>query len=182
MDAHNKVMDTLNRLPKDKPISFGESKLTVYENVKTNTLLNAKVTLIKDDIEGQAEIKIHKPSDKRHKATIEIRRLTGQSYETVEGVKDILTNLLDNFTTGESVSSVLIKTKGKSKPYTFLVKQPSILIQLLILPNPEMAAFSDFAPGTIFPMAGCYPPPGGRNVCCRCCTGTWGVQYLERSH
>ena len=78
VDSHNKLMDTLNRLPKDKPTTFGDIKLTVTDKVKTNSLLNAKVTITTNpDYEGQVELKIHKPSDKRHTATIEIRKLTG---------------------------------------------------------------------------------------------------------
>ena len=71
IDAHNKVMETLNRLPKDKATRFGDFQLTVTDKVKTNILLNAKVTLTKKDKqEGQVEIKIHTPSDRRKKATI----------------------------------------------------------------------------------------------------------------
>ena len=84
VDAHNKVMDTINRLPKNKPMQFGDVLLTVTDKVKTNTLLNAKVTLTsKDNEEGQVELKIHKPSDKRHKATIEVRKLSGHDFEAV---------------------------------------------------------------------------------------------------
>ena len=88
VEAHNKVMETINRLPKDKATTFGEVKLKVTDKVKTNTVLNAKVTITSaDDLEGQVEIKIHKPSDKRHKATIEIRKLTGHNYDAVERVQ-----------------------------------------------------------------------------------------------
>ena len=113
VDAHNKVMDTMNRLPKDKVTTFGDMKLAVNDKVKTNSLLNAKVTVTTpDNIEGQAEIKIHKPSDKRHKATIEIRKLTGYDYDCVEKLKDLVTKMLDNFTSGDTVSKVLIKAKN----------------------------------------------------------------------
>ena len=124
-------MDTINRLPKGVPTIFGEDKLTVTDKVKTSTLLNAKVTLTtKDNIEGQIEIKIHKPSDKRQRATIEIRKLTGFDFDTVEKVKDLLTNMLDQFSLGETVSKVS-KAKGKAKPYSSLVKQPSLATKLL---------------------------------------------------
>ena len=84
VDAHNKVMDTINRLPKNKAMTFGEVSLTVTDKVKTNTLLNAKVTpMSKDKEEGQVELKIHKPSDRRHKATIEVRKLSGHDFEAV---------------------------------------------------------------------------------------------------
>ena len=132
IDAHNKVMETLNRLPKDKATCFGDFQLTVTDKVKTNILLNAKVTLTKKDKqEGQVEIKIHKPSDRGKKATIEIQKLSGHDYETVETVKDIVTNMIDEFTAGESVSKIMLKAKGKAKPYTPIVKQPSLLIKLL---------------------------------------------------
>ena len=92
VDAHNKVMDTINRLPKNKAMPFGQDLLTVTDKVKTNTLLNAKVTLMsKDKEEGQVELKIHKPSDRRHKATIEVRKLSGHDFEAVEKVKDLIT-------------------------------------------------------------------------------------------
>ena len=75
------------------------------DKVKTSTVLNAKVTITTEDkLEGQVEIKIHKPSDKRHKATIEIRKLTGHEYGAVKRVKSLLTLMLDSFTSGESVS------------------------------------------------------------------------------
>ena len=132
VDSHSKVMETLNRLQKDKPTTFGENKITITDKVKTSTILNAKVTLTtKDNEEGQVELKIHKPSDRRHKATIEIRRLSGHDFETVEKVKDIVTNMLDEFTSGESVSRIMLKAKGKAKPYTLMVKQPSLSIKLL---------------------------------------------------
>ena len=132
VDAHNKVMDTINRLPKDKTTTFGDVKFTVNDKVKTSSLLNAKVTILtKDKMEGQVEIKFHKPSDRRQKATIEIRKLNGHEYEAVEYVKDLITNLLDKFTTGCSVSNILLTSKGKSKPYSPLVKQPSLSIKLL---------------------------------------------------
>ena len=132
VDAHNKVMDTINRLPKNKAMPFGQVKLTVTDKVKTNTLLNAKVTLTnKNNVENQVELKIHKPSDRRHKATIEVRRLTGHDFEAVEEVMDLLTKMLDDFTLGETVSRVIIKTKGKQATYTPLVKQPSLQIELL---------------------------------------------------
>ena len=106
LEAHNKVMETINRLPKNKATSFGDAKLTVTDKVKTNTLLNAKITFTsKDNLEGQVELKIHKPSDKRHKATIEIRKLIGQTFDSVESVKDIVTNMLDCFTLGENVAN-----------------------------------------------------------------------------
>ena len=58
VDAHNKVMETINRLPKDKPASFGDYILTVTDKVKTGIILNAKVTInTKDNLEGQVEIK-----------------------------------------------------------------------------------------------------------------------------
>ena len=111
---------------------FGQVKLTVTDKVKTNTLLNAKVTLTtKENVENQVEIKIHKPSDKRHKATIEVRKLTGHEFEAVEEVKDLLTKMLDDFTSGEPVSRVIIKAKGKIAAYTPLVKQPSLQIKLI---------------------------------------------------
>ena len=67
VDAHNKVMDTINRLPKEKTTQFGEVKFTVNDKVKTSSLLNAKVTILtKDNVEGQVEVKFHKPSDRRH--------------------------------------------------------------------------------------------------------------------
>ena len=95
VDAHNKVMDTINRLPKDKAIPFGDVKLTVNDKVKSNTLLNAKVTLTTEgNHEGQVEIKIHRPSDKRKQATIEVRKLTGHDYEMVVKVKDLVTTML----------------------------------------------------------------------------------------
>ena len=47
----------------------------------TKSRLNAKVTIItQDNVEGRVEIKIHKPSDRQHKATIEIRKLGGQNW------------------------------------------------------------------------------------------------------
>ena len=132
VDGHNKVMETINRLPKNVATVFGEEKLTVTDKVKTNTLLNAKIThTSKDNTEGQVELKIHKPSDKRHKATIETRKLTGFDFDTVEKVKDLLTNMLDQFAVGETVSKVILKAKGKAKPYTPLVKQPSLATKLL---------------------------------------------------
>ena len=103
VDLHNKVMDIINRLAKDKTTSFGDVKLTVTDKVKTNTIFNAKVTLTTKDGQGQAEIKIHKPSDKRKQATIEIRKLTGQDYETVERMKGVITDILDDFSSGQSV-------------------------------------------------------------------------------
>ena len=117
VDSHNKVMATINRLPKDKATSFGDVKLTVTDKVKTNTILNAKVILTTKDDQGQAEIKIHKTSDKRKQATIEIRKLTGQDYETVEKMKDVITDMLDDFTSGESVSRVIAKN-NKKKTYS----------------------------------------------------------------
>ena len=129
VDSHNKVMDILNRLPKDKAVSFGDAKLTVTDKLKTNTILNVKVTLTTKDDEGKVEIKIHKPSDKRKQATIEIRKLTGQDYETVEKVKDLVTDMLDDFTSGESVSKVI--TKNNAKPYSPFVGQPSLSVKLL---------------------------------------------------
>ena len=85
IDAHSKVMETINRLPKDKATTFGEVKLTMTDKVKTSTVLNAKVTITTvDKLESQVEIKIHKPSDKRHKATIEIRKLTGYEYDALK--------------------------------------------------------------------------------------------------
>ena len=131
IDAHNKVMDTINRLPKDKITTFGNVKLTVTDKVKTSNTLNAKVTLTTSDSEGQVEIKIHKPSDRRHKATIEIRKLTGFEFDTVEKVKDLITTMLDDFTSGDTVSKVLLKAKNRVKPYTPIVKQPSLSIKLL---------------------------------------------------
>ena len=132
IDSHNKLMETINRLPKGIPTTFGEDKLTVTDKVKTNTLLNAKVTLTsKDNIEGQVELKIHKPSDKRQRATIEIRKLTGFEFDTVEKVKELLTNMLDQFAVGETVSKVILKAKGKTKLYSPLVKQPSLATKLL---------------------------------------------------
>ena len=132
IDAHNKVMDTLNRLPKDKSTIFGDVKLTVTDKVKTNTIFNAKVTLTTaEGPEGQVEVKIHKPSDSRHKATIEVRKLTGFEFETVEKVKNVITNMIDDFTCGQSVSKVLLNAKGKAKPYSPLVKQPSLSVKLL---------------------------------------------------
>ena len=99
LEAHNKVMDTINRLPKDKATTFGNIKLTVNDKVKTTSLLNAKVTVLTpDNVEGQAEIKIHKPSEKRHKATIEIRKLTGHDYDSVEKLENLVTTMLDSFT------------------------------------------------------------------------------------
>ena len=119
MDAHNKLVDTINRLPKDKVTTFGEVKLTVIDKVNTINLLIAKFSLIsKDDSKYRVELKIHKPSDKRHKATIGVRKLTGFDYDGVEKVKDLLTSMLDDLTSGESVSRVLIKSKGKAKPLT----------------------------------------------------------------
>ena len=127
LEAHNKVMDTINRLPKDKATTFGNFKLTVNDKVKTSSLLNANVTITTlENVEGNAEIKIYKPSDKRHKATIEIRKLTGYNYDSVEMVEDLVTTMLDNFTAGESVSRVLLKAKSKAKPYSPTVKQPSL--------------------------------------------------------
>ena len=131
VDAHNKVMDTLNRLPKDKLTNFGNVKLMITDKVKTNTLLNVKLTLESEDKEeGQVELKVHKPSDKRHKATIEVRKLTGFDYVTVEKVKDVLTNMLDSYTSGESVSKILLKAKNNVKPYSPMVKQPSPSIKM----------------------------------------------------
>ena len=96
VEAHNKVMDTINRIPKDKVTTFDDVKLTVNDKVKTNSLLNAKVTVTTpDNTESHAEIKIHKPSDKRHKATIEIRKLTGYDYDSVVKVQDLVTKMLD---------------------------------------------------------------------------------------
>ena len=129
VDSHNKVMDIINRLAKDKTTSFGDVKLTVTDKVKTNTILNAKVTLTTKDGQGQAEIKIHKPSDKRKQATIEIRKLTGHDYKTVEKIKDVITDMLDDFTSGESVSRII--AKNNAKPYTPLVRQPSLSVKLL---------------------------------------------------
>ena len=132
VDSHNKVMETLNRLQKDKPTTFGEYKLTITDKVKTSSILNAKVTVTdQDNIEGQVELKIHKPSDRRHKATIEIRRLSDHEFETVEKLKDIITNMLDEFTSGVSVSKIMLKAKGKAKSYTPIGKQPSLSIKLL---------------------------------------------------
>ena len=93
------------------------------------------MNLIKDDIEGQAEIKIHKPSDRRKKATIEIRRLTGHGFEAVEKVKDIVIQMLDSFSSGESISKVIIKAKVKSTPYTPIVKKVSLSVKLLSCGN-----------------------------------------------
>ena len=136
LEAHNKVMETINRLPKNKATSFGDSMLTVTDKVKTNTILNAKVTLTSaQNIEGQVELKIHKPSDKRHKATIEIRKLTGHTFDTVESVKDVITNMLDNFTAGENVSKLLIKAKGKATPYSPMKKHPSLAVKPLSCPE-----------------------------------------------
>ena len=132
IEAHNKVMDTLNRLQKNKATVFGDVELTVTDKVKTNTILNAKVTITtKDDYEGQAEIKIHEPSDKRRQATIEIRKLTGYEYDSVEKVKELLTNMLDNFTLGQTVSKVMVQSKIKAKPYTPIVRQPSLSTKFL---------------------------------------------------
>ena len=104
VDAHNKVMETINRLPKDKAAIFGDKKITVTDKVKTGLIINEKVTLqTKDDQEGQVEIKIHKPSDKRKKATIEIRRLTGHEYDVVEKVQNIITTMIDEYTSGQTV-------------------------------------------------------------------------------
>ena len=125
-------MDTLNRLPKDKLTPFGNVKLMVTDKVKTNTLLNVKLTLqTEDKEEGQVELKIHKPSDKRRKATIEVRKLTGFDYSTVEKVKDVLTNMLDSYTSGESVSKILLKAKNNVKAYSPMVKQTSLSVKLL---------------------------------------------------
>ena len=132
IDAHNKVMDTLNRLPKDKATTFGRVKLTVTDKVKTNTIFNAKVTITSEEgPEGQVEVKIHKPSDKRHTATIEVRKLTGFEFENVERVKNVIINMLDDFTGGKSVSKILLTAKGKAKPYSPLIKQPSLSVKLL---------------------------------------------------
>ena len=132
VDSHNKVMETINRLPKDKATSFGDVRLTVTDKVKTNTLLNAKITITsKENIEGQVELKIHKPSDRRQKATIEIRRLNGHTYEAVESVKELITDMLDKFHAGENVSKVLIKAKSKAKGYSPMVRQPSLAVKLL---------------------------------------------------
>ena len=97
-NTHNKVIKTINRLPRDKAAIFGDKKNTVTE-VKTGLILNAKVTLqTKDDQMGQVEIKIHKPSDKRKKATIEIRRLTGHEYDVKEKVQNIITTMIYDYT------------------------------------------------------------------------------------
>ena len=129
-------METINRLPKNKATSFGDSMLTVTDTVKTNTILNAKVTLTSaQNIEGQVELKIHKPSDKRQKATIEIKKLTGHTFDTVESVKDVITNMLNNFTSGENVSKLLIKAKGKATPYSPMKKPPSLAVKLLSCPE-----------------------------------------------
>ena len=135
VDSHNKVMDIINRLPKDKATSFGDVKLTVTDKVKTNTILNAKVIITTKDDQGQAEIKIHKPSDKRKQATIEIRKLTGQDYETVEKMKYVITDMLDDFTSGESVSRVIAKNNKKKTLLSicktaFFVSQTSLLHSL----------------------------------------------------
>ena len=132
VDAHNKVMETINRLPKDKAAICGDKKITVTDKVKTGLILNAKVTLqTKDDQEGQVEIKIHKPSDKRKKATIEIRRLTGHEYDVVEKVQNIITTMIDEYTSGQTVSKTMINAKGKPNSYVPMVKQPSLSIKLL---------------------------------------------------
>ena len=125
-------MDTINRLTKNKEASFGDVKLTVTDKVKTNSLLNVKATIKTKQLEGQVEIKIHKPSDKRHKATIEVRKLTGQEYEAVESVKNLLTYMIDNFASGESVSKTVLASKSNPKPYSPpLLKQASLSIKLL---------------------------------------------------
>ena len=130
--AHNKVMDTLNRLQKDKATTFGAVKLTITDKVKTNAIFNAKITLTAgEDFEGQVEIKIHKPSDKRCKATIDIRKLSGSDFEAFEKAKTVVIDMLDDFMNGESVSKVLTKAKGKAKPYCPIVKQPSLSTKLL---------------------------------------------------
>ena len=70
-------MDTINRILKDKVPPCGDVKLTVNDKVKTNSLLNIKVTVTTpNNIQSHAEIEIHKQIDKRHKATIEIRKFT----------------------------------------------------------------------------------------------------------
>ena len=67
--------------------------------MKTGLILNAKVTLqTKVDQKGQVEINIHKPSDKRKKATIEIRRLTGHEYDVKEKVQNIITTMIYDYT------------------------------------------------------------------------------------
>ena len=112
--------------------SFGDVKLTVMDKVKTGSLLNAKVKIItKSDEDGQRELNIHKPSDKRHKAIIEIRKLTGFNYDNVEIMKDLITSMLDRFTSGDSISNFLLQAKNKTKPCTPLIKQPSLSIKLL---------------------------------------------------
>ena len=72
IEAHNMLMETINRLPKVKATSFGRFKLSVTDKAKTNSILNAKITITSEDnTEGAVELKIHKPSDKRYKATLE---------------------------------------------------------------------------------------------------------------
>ena len=96
-------MDIINRFPKDKATRFGDIKLTVTEKAKTNTILNAKVILTTEDDESPSEIKIHKPSDKKSKQQQKKRKFTGQDYETVERMKGVITDILDDFSSGQSV-------------------------------------------------------------------------------
>ena len=107
-------------------------KFTVNDKVKTSILPDAKVTILtKDNVEGRVEVKFHKPSDRRQKATIEIRKLNGHEFSAVETVKDLFTNLWDQYTTGCSVSNILLNSKHKAKPYSPMVKQPSLSTKLL---------------------------------------------------
>ena len=115
IESHKKIIEIMDRLPKtkEKENTFGDSKIKVIEKLpKTPSLLTIKLQVTApDNSVGIAELKLHKPAKKG--ATIEIRKISDDTFDSVENLKDVIEKLLVILDSGETVSKILLAAKGK---------------------------------------------------------------------
>ena len=115
IESHKKVIEIMDRLPKtkEKDNTFGGTKIKVLEKPpKTPSLLTLKLEVTApDNSVGTAELKLHKPAKKG--STLEIRKTSGDTFDTVEKLRDMIEKLFELLSSGQTVSKILAEARGR---------------------------------------------------------------------
>ena len=115
-DAHATIKSLIKR---GSEYFVSKNKMKIVDVAITPAMCTAIVQVnLNSDDEGNAELKLYKPSvHKRKGATIELRKMNDSDYTHILVLKEMIVSLLDDLISGEDIEKILKKSfneNGKS--------------------------------------------------------------------
>ena len=128
INAHEIVKGSLKK-GKEIKTPIGKIKILDATIKKGMVVAIVEVTMVRDGIRENAELKVHNPSVVKKKgATIEIRKILDFEYTFVENLKKVVSSFLDRIIDGEEVEGL-----GRNTNKTFLGVTPNFLHVIYVI-------------------------------------------------